>query len=54
MATTPVAKTDITVDIVMKKNFGKPNGELLSAEYRPAGAYCASYAERDERYYFRY
>jgi hypothetical protein len=45
MATTPVAKTDITVDIVMKKNFGKPNGELLSAEYRPAGAYCAAYAE---------
>ena len=45
MATTPIAKTDITVDIVMKKNFGKPNGELFSAEYRPEGAYCAAYAE---------
>lgn len=45
MRTTPIAKTDITVDIVMKKNYGKPDGSIISAEYRPTGGKVAAYSE---------
>lgn len=45
MQTTELAKIDISVDIIMKRNYGKPNGEELSVQYRPTNGYCRSYTE---------
>lgn len=44
--TTPIFKTDITVDITMKKGYGKPDGTILSLSNRPGGnPRCASFSE---------
>lgn len=44
--TTPIFKTDISVDITMEKGYGKPDGTLLSIDNRPAGdPKCASFTE---------
>jgi len=30
----------------MMPGYGKPNGEELSAQYRPQGGYCKSFSEQ--------
>lgn len=46
MQTTETAKLTISVDITMMPGYGKPNGEELSAQYRPEGGYCKSFSEQ--------
>ena len=46
MQTTETAKLTISVDITMMPGYGKPNGEDISAQYRPEGGYCKSFSEQ--------
>lgn len=43
METTEMARVTINVDITMRQGFGKPNGSLLTQEYRKG--YCRSFNE---------
>lgn len=46
MQTTETAKLTISVDITMMPGYGKPNGEDISAQYRPDGGYCRNFSEQ--------
>jgi len=46
MQTTETAKLTISVDITMMPGYGKPNGEDVSAQYRPNGGYCRNFSEQ--------
>lgn len=43
METTEIARVTINADITMQKNFGKPNGSILTAPYRRG--YCRGFNE---------